>query len=61
MSGSLSISVNRGSSRIDNATDMLQQYTQATFWTISFPPTPSSLSSRKKWRWSRRDRVNVTG
>lgn len=48
MSGSLSISVNRGSSPIDNATDMLQQYTQASILDDLLPPnTQQSLLTQE--------------
>lgn len=48
MSGSLNISVNRGSSRIDNATDMLQQYTQASILDDLLPPnTQQSLLTQE--------------
>ena len=62
MSGSLSLSVNRGTSRMDNATDMLQQYTQASILDDLLPAnTQQSLLSQEMEVEQARNGIGLRG
>lgn len=62
MSSSLSLSVNRGTSRMDNATDMLQQYTQASILDDLLPAnTQQSLLSQEMEVEQARNGIGLRG
>ena len=62
MSGSLSLSVNRGTSRMDNATDMLLQYTQASILDDLLPAnTQQSLLSQEMEVEQARNGIGLRG